>query len=209
VSGSGGQAWFSWRTRAAASPCDPRGGAALIASSVDKPAPGITLASNNVVDLDQDPARDGDGSYYYSLPFPPAARRASALLPHRQCCLAGSAAAPVPPPPIRGSAMYAAAFPLAWSGTRLSTTSPPRHATTHRGRPFDFFSAADRSCGRAAAVRRSAQLATTRSRGRQRRGVFDPQTEQGSFVAGMQHRPLYPTAADTLADGPVCWPLPD
>jgi len=193
--------WFSWQNQGAGIAVATVDGARkLVAFAIDDP-PEQNAGIYELVDLDPDPARDGQ---WELLPFHSGVLAVHAgLLPTGKVLFfAGSGSSAVRfASPLFGDEAAGVPTSVVWDPPGNGFAHPPTLRTA-AGEPFDFFCGGDSFLPDGRMLSAGGTLAYNPFKGRADVAVFDPVSEQWSFAAKMQHGRWYPTLI-TLADGRV------
>jgi hypothetical protein len=197
-------AWFSWENQGGSiAALLSNGKPAMVVMMVDNP-PGQNAGWYRVLPLDDNPQRDGQ---WQLLPY-----HSGVLAVHAALCPTGKVLF------FAGSGSSATRFGSPDFGNMAKgiftsvvwdpAAAPPNnffHPNTiigADGRPFDFFCGGDTFLPDGRLLSAGGTVGYNPFRGRQDATVFDPKTQQWSFVKNMAHGRWYPTLI-TLGDGRV------
>jgi hypothetical protein len=197
-------AWFAWENQGGDIASLHRNGKPeLLVMMIDNP-PNQNAGFYRILPLDQDPARDGK---WELLSFPSGVLAVHAALLHTGKVLffAGSGSS--------RTRFEAQNFGNVADGVFVSVVWDPNAAPPNNfmhpatlfaadGRPFDFFCGSDSFLPDGRLLSAGGTIGYGPFRGRPDATVFDPQSQQWSFVAKMAHGRWYPTLI-TLGDGRV------
>lgn len=199
--------WLSWENQGGGLAVTRLGGRrALLTLNIDNP-PQQNAASYQVIDLDPDPAREGQWTV---LPFKSGVLAVhAALLPTGKVLFfagSGSSAVRFDSPDFGDEAkkvfMSVVWDPAVTPGAGTPNFSHPATLRAADGRPFDFFCGGDAFLPDGRMLSAGGTLDYNPFKGRADVAVFDPFTESWSFVQKMQHGRWYPTLI-TMGDGRV------
>ena len=199
--------WFSWENQGSGIVVTQLNGKhKLFTFMVDNP-PNQNAGLYEVLDLDHDPTREGK---WELLPFHSGVLAVhTALLPTGKVLFfagSGSSATRFGSPDF-GNEAKGIFTSVVWDPSVPPGPGNPNffHPKTLRdgtGRPFDFFCGGDSFLSDGRLLSAGGTIAYNNFKGRADATVFDPKTEQWSFVKKMAHGRWYPTLI-TLADGRV------
>jgi hypothetical protein len=200
----GAPAWFAWENQGSGiASLQINGKPAMVVMMIDNP-PGQNAGYYRILPLDTDPKRDGQ---WELLSFHSGVVAVhAALLPSGKVLLfAGSGSSQNRfESPDFGNVAKQIYMGVVWD----PQAQPPNnffHPDTliaTDGRPFDFFCGGDSFLPDGRLLSAGGTVGYNPYRGRADATVFDPQAEQWSFIAKMQHGRWYPTLI-TLGDGRV------
>ena len=197
-------AWFAWENQGGGiATIDRSGHPGLLATMVDNP-PGQNAGYYRVLPLDHDPRRDGEWSL---LPFHSGVLAVhAALLPTGKVLFfAGSGSSAVRFGAADfGNIAHGVATSVVWDPMALPAAafSHPPTIFAASGRPFDFFCGGDTFLADGRLLSAGGTGHYNPFVGRNDATVFNPTSEQWSFVRSMAHGRWYPTLI-TLGDGRV------
>lgn len=197
-------AWFAWENQGGDIATFVRNGkTAMVVMMVDNP-PGQNGGYYRILPLDQDPSRDGQWELL-SFHSGVVAVHAALLSTGRVLFFAGSgSSANRFASPDFGNVAKGIFTSVVWD----PQAQPPNnffHPNTifaADGRPFDFFCGGDSFLPDGRLLSAGGTVAYNPYRGRADATIFDPASQQWSFVAKMTHGRWYPTLI-TLGDGRV------
>ena len=197
-------AWFAWENQGGGIATFVRNGkAAMVVMMVDNP-PGQNGGYYRILPLDQDPSRDGQWELL-SFHSGVVAVHAALLSTGRVLFFAGSgSSANRFASPDFGNVAKGIFTSVVWDPQALPPNNffHPNTILPADGRPFDFFCGGDSFLPDGRLLSAGGTVAYNPYRGRADATVFDPASQQWSFVAKMTHGRWYPTLI-TLGDGPV------
>jgi len=196
--------WFSWSNQGGGMATAIRNGTPeMIVMMVDNPI-GQNAGYYRILPLVEKPERDGK---WELLPFHSGVLAVhAALLPKGKVLFfagSGSSADRFNDPDF-GDEAKGIFTSVLWDPTKQGpgAFSQPHTIRTPNGKPFDFFCGGDSFLGDGRLLSAGGTKGYEPFLGREDATVFDPATEQWSFVAKMAHGRWYPTLI-TLADGKV------
>jgi hypothetical protein len=197
-------AWFAWENQGGGIASIRRNGRSeLVVMMIDNP-PGQNGGWYRVLPLDTDPRRDGQ---WQLLPFHSGVLAVhAALLPKGNVLFfagSGSSATRFASPDF-GSMVQGIFTSVVWDPQAAPPNNfvHPQTIFAADGHPFDFFCGGDSFLPDGRLLSAGGTLGYNPFRGRADATVFDPQTQQWSFVTKMTHGRWYPTLI-TLGDGRV------
>jgi hypothetical protein len=196
--------WFAWENQGGGIASVQRNGRSeLVVMMIDNP-PGQNGGWYRVLPLDTDPRRDGQ---WQLLPFHSGVLAVhAALLPKGNVLFfAGSGSSAIRfASPDFGSMDQGVFMSVVWDpqATPPNNFVHPQTIFGSDGRPFDFFCGGDSFLPDGRLLSAGGTLGYNPFRGRADATIFDPQTQQWSFVANMTQGRWYPTLV-TLGDGRV------
>ena len=197
-------AWFAWEDQGGGIATFIRNGkAAMVVMMVDNP-PGQNGAYYRILPLDQDPSRDGQWELL-SFHSGVVAVHAALLSTGRVLFFAGSgSSANRFASPDFGNVAKGIFTSVVWDPQALPPSNffHPDTILAADGRPFDFFCGGDSFLPDGRLLSAGGTVAYNPYRGRADATVFDPASQQWSFVGKMTHGRWYPTLI-TLGDGRV------
>jgi hypothetical protein len=197
-------AWFAWENQGGGIATFMRNGKpAMAVMMIDNP-PGQNAGYYRILPLDQDPSRDGQWELL-SFHSQVVAVHAALLPTGRVLFFAGSgSSANRFASPDFGNVAKGIFMGVVWDPQALPPNNffHPDTIFAADGRPFDFFCGGDSFLPDGRLLSAGGTVAYNPYRGRSDATVFDPATEQWSFVAKMTHGRWYPTLI-TLGDGRV------
>jgi hypothetical protein len=193
--------WFSWENEGGSiAVAELDGQHELVAFMIDSP-PQQNAGLYELLGLDPDPSREGR---WELLPFHSGVLAVhAALLPHGRVLFfagSGSSAARFKSP-LFGDETEGIFMSVVWDPPGNAFSHPPTLRTA-ANKPFDFFCGGDAFLADGRLLSAGGTLDYGPFKGRKDAAVFDPQTEQWSFVASMAHGRWYPTLL-TLGDGVI------
>jgi len=184
--------WFGWENQGGGIAVGELTGALkLFCFMVDNP-PGQNAGLYEVLDLDPVPSRDGA---WELLPFLSGVLAVhTALLPGGKVLFfAGSGSSATRfDSPLFGDEDEGIFTSVVWDPPGNTFSHPPTLRTAN-GVPFDFFCGGDAFLADGRMLQAGGTLAYNPFKGRKDAAIFDPTTEQWSFVAPMAHGRWYPT----------------
>jgi hypothetical protein len=196
--------WFSWENQGGGTTITSMGDKhKLVTLMVDNP-PGQNAGLCQVLDLDRDPTTQGK---WELLPFNSGVLAVhAALLPNGKVLFfAGSGSSAVRfASPDFGNEAKGIFTSVVWDGEASATANffHPKTIRAANGQPFDFFCGGDAFLPDGRLLSAGGTSHYNPFMGRADATVFDPQTQQWSFVKPMAHGRWYPTLTN-LGDGRV------
>lgn len=197
-------AWFAWENQGGGIGALSRNGKpGLLVMMIDNP-PGENAGYYRALPLDHDPTRDGQ---WEVLGFHSGVLAVHAALLHTGEVLffAGSGSSRTRfDAPVFGNEAAGVFVSVVWDPAAAPPNNfvHPHTLFAADGRPFDFFCGGDSFLPDGRLLSAGGTIGYGPFRGRADAAIFDPQSQQWSFVARMAHGRWYPTLI-TLGDGRV------
>ena len=195
--------WFAWENQGGGIAAMSNGKPAMVVMMVDNP-PGQNAGWYRALPLDNDPRRDGQ---WELLPYHSGVLAVhAALLPKGKVLFfagSGSSATRFASPDF-GNMAQKIFTSVVWDPEAPLPNNffHPNTIFAADGRPFDFFCGGDTFLPDGRLLSAGGTIGYNPFRGRADATVFDPQTQQWSFVAKMVNGRWYPTLV-TLGDGRI------